>query len=350
MSPRAVEECGHCRDERLPHAAALLEAVAVVDAKRGDGLRGAVVPNPDVARGGEFAFGIGRLAAFADGMAETPRGAVELERAAVAALQAQERAGRHVAAPVHFEEDAQEVRGQVDAREVAGAFAERERTAEAAAAVEVERHHAAEGGVAGEEEVLVAEVAVEEAGVVHVGAELRDGLQALHEDRAGAVRGVEVDEIAVEAAQVRDGARGEGAAGRGGVAHGEHAKRFRRRNSARSEVGGSGIRALGLRGSAKQVVEEAPQARGRSKTLDDEVAAIGRRAGHKERGVAAGLEDAGVGRGEHCAERLGGSGRSPGRCPPFRYVLCLLDVAPNLRGEGLGRVERALVAETGIEI
>ena len=206
-------------------------------------------------------------------------------------------------APVHLEEDAEEVGGQRDAREVAGAEARRDGAREDAAAVEVDEENAAVGR---EQDVLVAEVQVDEAGVVEAAAGGGDALQEGDEGGAGAARAVqrreaggEGDESGLVARREEPRAAVRGDAGEGlGRGAGE----------ALVDAAGGEVRALRLGEAAREAVREGAEGGGGRKALHDRV---GPREREADGEVAAALQDdgavrkaVGVERGEGALEVL----------------------------------------------
>ena len=145
-------------------------AAAVARLEHDGGLAGLGVPEPGVAVGG--AAGGDDLVAVAqevpDGVAVLAALVVPGDAQALEGFPAGEGARDRAVAEVDAEEDAAEVRGELELGEVARALAERERGAEVAA-VEVDEARVGPGGVAGaaQEEVLAAEVVVDVAAVVH---------------------------------------------------------------------------------------------------------------------------------------------------------------------------------------
>ncbi len=114
---------------------------------------------------------------------------------------AQEGARWGVAAVVHGQKDAAEVARQVEAGEVGAALGVGGGRVAGARAVEVEEEDAPAvrgGGVAPEGDVLIAEVAVDEAGVVEGAHGGRDGFEKVHEGRAEGGLGVDALEFGAE--------------------------------------------------------------------------------------------------------------------------------------------------------
>jgi hypothetical protein len=114
---------------------------------------------------------------------------------------------RGMAVEIHGMEDAAEIGGQVEAGEVGAALGGRG-GGDAVGAVEVEEKDGPGGGgvvgVAQEGDVLVAEVAVEDAGIVEGADGVGDALEQVHEGGAAGGGGVEAVEFVAQVGEVGD--------------------------------------------------------------------------------------------------------------------------------------------------
>ena len=207
--PEALREQ---RASRAPHGQAVLDDVAqrgrhvgrgevfpaVLGRIGGDRLRGAVVPDPDFAAAQRrlLAGGGAAQARFAEGMAPGAQGGMAVEGGPGPALGFGEFGRRGIAAVVHGVEHAPEVGGQVETRQI-GAALGRSGHRNLPGAVEIEETHLPRRGrigrIAPQADVLVAEVAMQQAGVVQAADGVGHGLEQVHQRRAA--RGLGVDSI-----------------------------------------------------------------------------------------------------------------------------------------------------------
>ncbi len=193
------------------------ELAAILGRVGGDGLRRAIVPDPDIAAAqGLFGIPLGAPdAGFAEGMAEGAQGGVAIEGGAGLALGFGEFGRRGVPVEIHGVEDAEKVGGQVEAGEVGAAFGWRRDLGVARARLRSRNRMlqgvAAPSGFALEADVLVAEVAVEKAGVVHGADGFGDALEKVHEGGAAGRAGVDAMEFVAEAGEIGHEGRDEAA-------------------------------------------------------------------------------------------------------------------------------------------